>query len=245
MVLAVTVAGYFLYLPSEYKVNENNATSSLMFYSNLLYWKNSGYFDSASDNNILLHTLSLSVEWQFYLIYPLLLWAMSRIFKNKNHILYLIISLTIILCLLSILLTYKSPVASFYLLPTRAWEMLFGGIALLCEKKIAYKNKVLLLVSYLIIFLSIFFFNNKLKWPGIFTLLPVVSTFFILLSNQNSYKILSNSVVQFLGKTSYSLYLWHWPLIVFAQYLGFQLSICNIVSILTPIRFATKLRVVL
>jgi hypothetical protein len=148
-------------------------------------------------------------------------------------VLIFITALTAVLCVVSMLLTYKSPVAAFYLLPSRAWEMLLGGIALLCENKFITKNKTFLIASYLIIFLSIFLLNNKLKWPGVFTLLPVLSTFYIILSNENNFSILKNGVVQFLGKISYSLYLWHWPLIVFAQYMGYQLSAYNIVCIIS------------
>lgn len=224
MIAIVTIIGFFFYLPVEYKENELKASTSLLFFSNIYFWQHSGYFDSSSDTNILLHTWSLSVEWQFYLIYPILLWGINKIFKSRSLIIKLMILSTFFMCGLSIFWTYRSATASFYLLPTRTWEMLVGGLAMLLEKKEFFKSKILLTGSYLTIFLSVLLLDKTLKWPGIFTLLPIFSTFFILVNYQNSYIIIKNRVVQFIGKISYSLYLWHWPLIVFAQYMGYQLN---------------------
>ena len=232
MVLVVSVVGFFFYLPNEYKTNESNATSSLLFYSNFLYWKHSGYFDSASENNIFLHTWSLSVEWQFYLLYPLVIWGLNKFVKNRKIVLIIIASSILLLYIFSVLLTYTSPVASFYLLPPRTWELLLGGMAFLLEEKVAVKNKYISISSYLIVFLSIFFLDNSYRWPGIYTMIPVAATFLIILQNQNNFKILSNGIVQFLGRISYSVYLWHWPLIVFAQYMGYQLGTLTIISLI-------------
>ena len=232
MVLIVSITGFFFYLPNEYKANEGNATSSLLFFSNISYWKHSGYFDSASENNIFLHTWSLSVEWQFYLIYPLVLWVISKIFKAKKQLTIFIAVATLLLCCLSIFWTYRSATASFYLLPMRTWEMLVGGLALLAERRVTFKNKALLIASYIIILLSTILLNNKLLWPGVFTIIPIVATFMVLVANQNDYAILKNGFIQFTGKISYSLYLWHWPLIVFAQYMGYQLNTLTICAII-------------
>jgi len=192
MVLIVSITGFFFYLPNEYKANEGNATSSLLFFSNISYWKHSGYFDSASENNIFLHTWSLSVEWQFYLIYPLVLWVISKIFKAKKQLTIFIAVATLLLCCLSIFWTYRSATASFYLLPMRTWEMLVGGLALLTERRVTIKNKNLLIASYIIILLSTILLNNKLLWPGVFTIIPIVATFMVLVANQNDYAILKN-----------------------------------------------------
>jgi peptidoglycan/LPS O-acetylase OafA/YrhL len=232
LTLIVTIVGFFYYLPNEYKVNEKNATSSLLFFSNIAYWKNAGYFEPASDNNIFLHTWSLSVEWQFYIIYPLIIWFLFTVFKKRRYIVFCVAACTFLLCLLSILWSYRSATASFYLLPTRAWEMLFGGLALFVEKKFIFQNGVVLIASYIAIFLSTILLTDQLLWPGVFTLLPVIGTFCIIALNQNNYSILKNKAVQFIGKISYSLYLWHWPILVFALYMGFQLNIVTILCII-------------
>lgn len=232
LVFIVMIIGFFFYLPDEFMTNAKNATSSLLFYSNILYWNNSGYFDAPAANNIFLHTWSLSVEWQFYLIYPIVLWGACALFKKRLLVLLLIFMSTFLLFGLSIFWTHRSATASFYLLPTRTWEMLFGGLSLFLEKEFSFKNKPILICSYATIFLSVLFLNDRLLWPGISTLIPVTGTFLIILLNESNYSIFKNNAVRFTGKISYSLYLWHWPIIVFAQYMGFRLNPITIIGII-------------
>jgi len=233
LTLIVTIVGYFFYLPNEYKVNEKNATSSLLFYSNISYWKNAGYFEPASENNIFLHTWSLSVEWQFYIIYPIIIWSLFKVFKKRKYVAALIGVSAFLLCCVAIFWTYRSATASFYLLPTRTWELLAGGLALMVEKKFVIQNKWGLIACYAAIFLSAVLLNDSMLWPGLYTLIPVIATFGIIVLNQSSYHILQNSAVQLTGRISYSLYLWHWPLIVFARYLGFQFNAITVIGIIT------------
>lgn len=228
--LAVTLVAFFIYLPNQYKEVEKNASSSLLFYSNIMYWKNSGYFDSASINNVFLHTWSLSVEWQFYIAYPIVISLLLSFYKNKKYLNIFYLVLTLLFIGLSIFVTYKSPVASFFLLPTRTWELMLGGLAFIFEGKI--KSKILLIAAYIAVILSTILLNEKLLWPGFYTLIPVIGTFIIVVINADDHIILKNKVVQFLGKISYSLYLWHWPLIVIARYMGYDLNAVNVVVII-------------
>jgi peptidoglycan/LPS O-acetylase OafA/YrhL len=232
LTLVITIVGYFYYLPNEYNVNEKNATSSLLFYSNFSYWKNAGYFEPASENNIFLHTWSLSVEWQFYIIYPIVIWSMFKLLKKRHYVAVLIGIITFLLCCLSIHWTYRAATASFYLLPARTWELMAGGLALVVEKKFVVQNKWGLICCYAAIFFSIVLLTDGVLWPGVYTLIPVIATFGIIVLNQNSYGILKNSVVQLTGRISYSLYLWHWPLIVFARYMGFQSNAITVIGII-------------
>ena len=222
LVLAVTIAGFFIYLPIQYKENENNAFSSLLFFSNIFYWKHSGYFDSAANNNVFLHTWSLSVEWQFYLIYPLVIALFLRFSCNKKILATIFIAALLAFTFLSIWTTYRAPVASFFLLPTRTWELMIGGLAFMLSDKI--KSNVLLILSYIAIVLSVIFLNEGMLWPGWFTIIPVVATFLIIVINHDDNFLCRNKTVQLIGKTSYSIYLWHWPIIVFAGYLGYDLG---------------------
>jgi len=233
LTLVVSIVSYVIYLPNEFNVIEKNATSSLLFYSNIAYWKNSGYFEPASENNIFLHTWSLSVEWQFYIIYPIIIWLFFKLLKKRNYIVVLIVVFTFLLCGLSIFWTYRSATASFYLLPTRTWELLVGALALMAEKKFKVQNKWLLIICYMAILLSTLVLTDSVLWPGVYTLVPVMATFGIIVLNQDSYVILKNSAVQLTGRLSYSLYLWHWPLIVFARYIGFQFNAITVFSIIT------------
>jgi len=232
LTLAITIVGYFFYLPNEYNVNEKNATSSLLFYSNISYWKNTGYFEPASENNIFLHTWSLSVECQFYIIYPIIIWSLFKLLKKRQYVVALIGILTFLLCCLSVFWTYRSATASFYLLPTRTWELMAGGLALVVEKKFVVQNKWALFCCFAAIFLSIVLLSDSVLWPGVYTLIPVFATFGIIVLNQSSNGILQNSAVQLTGRVSYSLYLWHWPLIVFARYMGFQFNAITVIGII-------------
>jgi len=229
LVFVITVITFFLYMPPDYITNQQNAASSVSFLSNIWYWRHSNYFDASSDSNIFLHTWSLSVEWQFYLLYPLLLLLFSKIFKKPKIYFSFFVGLTIIFFFISIAATFIQPTASFYLLPTRAWEMLLGGIALFTESffKIKKYNKPIAIIGYLLIFGCFFLLNPSTAWPGPSTVVPVFGTFLVLVANVNSFKVIHQQVVQFFGKVSYSLYLWHWPVIVLSQYFAFELGLLS------------------
>ncbi len=222
-VLIITGISFLFYMPVDYDLVTKNAISSLLFYSNILYSK-VGYFAPSSDENVFLHTWSLSVEWQFYLLLPLILMAFHRVLKyNRRYFLYLILIGTIISFALSIYFTKSKPDISFYFLFTRAWEMLFGGIAYLLDGKLKTRfNKVIALSGYVTLFLGFIFLNDKLDWPGFYTLIPVIATFLIVLARENNFRFPKSKYVQLLGKSSYSIYLWHWPVYVLLNYVGFK-----------------------
>ena len=136
-------------LPTQFYQLQNNAFSSALFFSNIYYYLNSGYFDPASHYNFLLHTWSLSVEWQFYIIYPIFLLLTQRLYKSNIKIFKLIFISVILLSFASVL--YFNSIGkndfSFYMLLTRAWEMMIGGLALIYQQffqKIAVKKKFLI-----------------------------------------------------------------------------------------------------
>lgn len=223
VVLIVVAVTYFIYLPIDYKIVAKNATASLLFYSNILY-TNVSYFDASSDNNIFLHSWSLSVEWQFYLILPLVFFLLHKVFK-QNSLAYLLFFLFcfIVIFMGSVYLAHKKPTVAFYMLPTRSWEMLAGVIAFLAEDRLRkYAGKFIAILGYLMLLACFVLLHEKLLWPGFYTLIPVVGTFMIITANYNNFKILKVKAVQVTGKISYSLYLWHWPVVVLAGYLGVQ-----------------------
>ncbi|WP_242919741.1 acyltransferase family protein [Pontibacter liquoris] len=222
LVTILTLAGFFLYLPQAYKLNEQNAAASVLFLSNVLYWQHSSYFDPASDLNILLHTWSLSVEWQFYLLYPAVLLLFHKVFKTRLPYIFFFVSTTLLIAFLSFRFTETDPTASFYLFPTRSWEMLCGGIAFFTEGRIkSYQwRKALAIVGYMAIAASFIFLDTTLPWPGIYTLLPVAATFLVIIADYSELPLIKHNGIQFIGRISYSLYLWHWPVFVLAQYFG-------------------------
>ncbi len=183
----------------------------------MIYWKESGYFDVSSHDKILLHTWSLSVEWQFYLLYPI---AILYLYKIKPSI--KVFSLCLILAfIVSLGLSiYFSPIkatSSFYLLPTRAWELLAGGIVFLFGNKQFKYAKLIEVLGFILIVLSIILFSTSIIWPGYNALLPVLGTSLVLLANQQNSFFTQPRIFQWFGNTSYSIYLWHWP-IVFTLY---------------------------
>ena len=208
------VFGWFFLTPLDYKSLGKHVASSVGFLSNIFYWRESGYFDAASHEKWLLHTWSLSVEWQFYIVYPLLLLVLKRIF-SLTTLKSLIIVGTVIGFIFSVYATYKWPSASYYLFPMRAWEMMLGGVAFLYPLKLQQNSKRLVEVSGLALIISSYIFiTGDNPWPGYLALSPVLGTFLVIQAQRNESMITGNIVFQKLGAWSYSIYLWHWPFVV-------------------------------
>ncbi len=206
--------GWFYLMPLDYKALGKHAASSIGFLSNVTYWSESGYFDAASHEKWLLHTWSLSVEWQFYIIYPLVLVAMRNFMSVKAIKLTILVG-TLFCFVFSVIATYKWPSPAYYLLPTRAWELLIGGIAYLYPFALKTgQKKFLEWLGFSLIIGSYFFISKDNLWPGYLALFPVFGTFLIIQAQRNDSFITSNIVSQKIGTWSYSIYLWHWPLVV-------------------------------
>ncbi|WP_020213553.1 acyltransferase family protein [Flavobacterium rivuli] len=233
MVATVAVICFFTYLPYDYKANLQNAESSILFLSNIFYWHNSpSYFDASADTNLFLHTWSLSVEWQFYLVYPFILLLFDKLFKNRSTFSTAFIIFTIIFFAGSVATSnFYNSSFSFYMLPTRAWEMLLGGVAFFAEGKIKNSTgqKTLAITGYLLILSGFFILNESLLWPGFYTLIPVTGAFFVIIANYSNFMLVRQSSLQFIGKISYSLYLWHWPVYVISQYYGLGTGVVAVV----------------
>lgn len=206
-------------LPTQFLSYLKSYFSSSFFFSNIYYYLNSGYFDQQSQFNFLLHTWSLSVEWQFYMIYPLILLLFKSVYqKRKNAFLICFCALIVISFASMLIHSAYDKSYSFFIFYTRAWEMMFGGLAFLFEDKVKTIkfNIKLVIISISIVILGIFIVvtnEHSITWPSIITIIPVVSTMLILLVNIDL-KLFNNKPVNFLGNISYSLYLWHWPFYV-------------------------------
>lgn len=220
--IAVLVFGCFFLIPEELKTLSKHVGASLMFFSNMVFWRENGYFDLASHEKWMLHTWSLSVEWQFYILYPLLVLGLRKILGvNKSR--FAIAICAALSFFISIYASSVWPGAAFYLLPTRAWEMLAGALVylfpIMLEKR---KSLAFELFGLLLIAVSVFTFDSESIWPGWLASIPVLGTALIIYASRARSVVTCNKYFQAIGAASYSIYLWHWPLAVFVFYWGLK-----------------------
>tara|TARA_R110001599_G_scaffold143995_4_gene325443 strand:+ start:3092 stop:4951 length:1860 start_codon:yes stop_codon:yes gene_type:complete len=212
------VFGWFYLSPIDYRTLGTHVASSLTFVSNIVYWRESGYFNIASHSKWLLHTWSLSAEWQFYIVYPIFLVFMRKYLtlRTMKTALFVATILGFVLCVVA---TAKWPNPSYYLLPTRAWEMMMGGLAFLYPFSIKEsKKKFIEWTGLFLIIGSYFFISKENSWPGYLAIFPVLGTFLVIQAQNNESFITGNLIFQKIGTWSYSIYLWHWPLVVVIYY---------------------------
>lgn len=220
MCLVVLIAGWVLLPAPEYTILGRHVVSALTFVSNHLFRSEANYFDASSHENWLLHTWSLSVEWQFYLLYPIGLLILKKVVP-ASWTRWILLAITGLSLLLSIFISSRSPTAAFYLLPTRTWEMLAGALVFLFP--VRWPTRVLAGIEYAGVGLLAFgtaFFSATDVWPGSLALVPVLGAAMILVAANSESFLTNNPLAQYLGKISYSLYLWHWPMVVALNYFG-------------------------
>lgn len=230
--------GWLELISSDFKALSKHIIASLLFISNIVYWRESGYFDADAHEKILLHTWSLSVEWQFYLLLPIYLIFAYRLLKTKT--IYSLIVLFILSLLLAHFVSTYRPSASFYLLPTRAWEMILGGFLYFTPKPNLNQvsKNILEILGFSAIITSLYLFTADTPWSSLYTLLPTLGTALILYVQNEKSIFTNNKIAQFLGTSSYSIYLWHWPIVywVFSKNLQDNLYIIIlgiVISIIT------------
>ncbi|MCU4675454.1 acyltransferase [Catenovulum sp. 2E275] len=209
----------FIYPINLYHNFIQSAFTTQVFASNIYFWSQGGYFGSAHELKPLLHTWSLSIEEQFYIFFPLLLIGLKR--WLAQYTLYVIGTMTIISLILCIFYTNYDSNAAFYWIPFRAWELGIGACAAIYGKNISKPNiaSITSILGLALIIISVFTFDHLTPFPSYSALLPTTGALLILLSNSPTIlvnKILSSSPFTFIGKISYSVYLWHWPIVVLA-----------------------------
>ena len=206
-------------LPSQMKDFSQSLVAVSLFASNVLFWRESGYFDAAAEEKPLLHTWSLAVEEQYYVLFPIFLFLAWR--YGKNRVFWMIVVMASISLLLSEWGWRNKATANFYLAPTRAWELFAGSIAaFIVQNRGVQKNNLLALVGLAAIIFSIFFYDETTPFPSVYALVPVLGVVLLVLyANKETLaaKLLSTKGFVGIGLISYSAYLWHQPLFAFAR----------------------------
>ena len=225
MLAATLVAGWFLLLPSDYFATFRAALGTVFFSSNIVFWKSmaAGYFAADAKLNPLLHTWSLAVEEQFYLFFPILLLACSR--YARRHLVVIMSVCAVVTLVAASLLVRDHQVAVFFLSPFRAWELL-AGVLLALNAVPGFSSRALREVvagaGLLAIVASTFFYDTHTLFPGLAALAPVLGAAAIIHAGSGGSTFVGRALqwrpVAYIGLISYSLYLWHWPLIVLTRF---------------------------
>jgi peptidoglycan/LPS O-acetylase OafA/YrhL len=223
VVLSTFVISYFILDPNSLRDLGLSGIAHATMLANVFFLNSNGYFAESSELKPLLHTWSLSVEEQFYILFPILL-----IFLLKQKTVYAVSTLTLItivsLCLSGIGV-FVYPDASFYLLPTRAWELAAGALLALTEHYLAFKQsakQILGFAGFGAIICSTFLYMGTTPFPGFAAILPVGGAVAIIATNSDGQniigRVLSQKPLVLIGLISYSLYLWHWPILALSKH---------------------------
>ncbi|SMP00149.1 Peptidoglycan/LPS O-acetylase OafA/YrhL, contains acyltransferase and SGNH-hydrolase domains [Thalassovita litoralis] len=216
-VLFVTVAAFqFIALPDQAQSAAESGIAALLSLSNFWFWRESGYFAPAAELFPLLHTWSLAVEEQFYLIFPIVLIVFWKLRLRIGMVLVLGALATFAI---GLWLSFNKPSVAYYLLPARAWELLVGAViasGVFPPVKTPALREALSATGLGMILLSIFTIRSDMIFPGWVALLPCLGAAVVIHTGGQSWvanRILAARPMVFVGLLSYSLYLWHWPIL--------------------------------
>jgi|JI10StandDraft_1071094.scaffolds.fasta_scaffold197046_1 peptidoglycan/LPS O-acetylase OafA/YrhL len=224
MLVCIPFAWFWL-LPSDMKDFSQSLVAVSFFASNILFWRESGYFDTAAELKPLLHTWSLAVEEQYYVLFPLFLMVFWRL--GKRWILVMLGLVFVASLAVAEWGAYAKPAAAFYLLPTRGWELLIGAFAAFYLSKANRKEfskavgEVCGWFGVALIMYAVFAFSKATPFPGLYALVPTLGTVLVILfaTQQTTVgKFVGNKAFVGVGLISYSAYLWHQPLFAFARH---------------------------
>ena len=238
VILVSSIFSFIFLIPSELASYFKSVIATLLFFSNFYFYKTTPYFRSESDLEPLLHTWSLSIEEQFYIVFPIMLLLFHKYFKAYFFLLFATSFVaSFFVCQL---LANKDGTLNFYFTFSRVWEIALGAMcAYINVKKIlSYRTQIKNLLSALgiiLIMFSIFFFNRQTTFPSFYTLVPTIGTSLIILfADRDTFvnKILSIKLFVSIGLISYSLYLWHQPLLAFGKIFFDNFSITHKLSLI-------------
>lgn len=225
VVAATVAAAFFVYSSQDFASAGVNAVAALLSVANIKFLLQGDYFQISPDAQPFLHFWSLSVEEQYYLIFPFLLILLYK--SRREWVGGAIVAITVISFALCVALTLHNPVVAFYLLPTRAWELGCGAILAIYGQRLAASiptsiHRSLVLLGIFVISAAFVTLNEETLFPGYAALLPVFGAAMIILATERhgffGQSVLGSSPFLAIGKTSYGLYLWHWPVFSLTDY---------------------------
>lgn len=227
VLIAVLIVGRYALLPDEFKELGRQTAAGAAFVSNLLFWSESGYFDNDAIRKPLLHLWSLGIEEQYYIAWPVLLWALR---KKRLGVLF-ITSIGVASFVLSVWQAHANPVAAFYSPLTRFFELFIGsGLAYLTLRSgkvasglVIRSGNVRALAGAALLGAGLVLITNARAFPGVWALLPTVGTALLVSAGADAWlnrAVLANRALVWIGGISFPLYLWHWPILSFATIIG-------------------------
>jgi peptidoglycan/LPS O-acetylase OafA/YrhL len=221
---AVFCYGLLVLFPTELSQLGRHVAASAGFVANLLSWSEAGYFDRAAASKPLLHLWSLGVEEQFYIVWPLALWACRR---AGMRLLPAIAAITLVSFGLNLLLSWRDVTADFYAPFTRVWELSLGALlaaprppaALVLLSRSTRARDTASICGLLLIVAAAALLDPAMRFPGMLALLPTVGAVLLIAAGPAAWAnraVLSRRAAVAVGLISYPLYLWHWPLLSYA-----------------------------
>lgn len=229
MLVVCTLVFALYFAPFDFKAYAQSVGATLAFASNVYFWLKSGYFDAGAQTKPLLHTWSLAVEEQYYLVFPLLVAALYR--RGQGARLLPVLSALAVLSLaVAVVQLPLDPRGAFYLPASRAWELLAGALlacAGLQAPPSAAKRLALSIGSAGLVLAPVVLYDHEIAFPGLAALPPVLGAVGLIWAGSLPSgtpaplpnRLLASAPLVGIGRVSYSMYLWHWPVVVGAQYL--------------------------
>ncbi len=219
MMFACIPFAWMWMLPEQMASFSDSLSGAALSVSNMVFWSESGYFAAAAEEKPLLHTWSLAVEEQFYLLFPLLLGWLWK--KGQASLVKWLVVIAALSLLLSEWGWRHEPTANFFFALSRAWELLAGALAACCVRAgWARVHNGLSLLGLLLLLVAIFRFDDQLPFPSVYALVPVLGAVLVIMFGGSETlvgRLLGQKPLVFVGLISYSTYLWHQPLFAYSR----------------------------
>ena len=222
------VLGWLWFMPADFDTMAKSTVATIAFASNLRFMMSFGdYFAGSAEVEPLLHTWSLAVEEQFYIVFPILMWTLARFVPGNKRVnaTVLIALISVASLALSVWLLPRDAIQAFYLPFTRAWELGLGAlIAVRAVPRLtnSMARQLVAAAGLTMIVYALFAYAPDTPFPGWAAVPPVLGTALIIWAGEAGGSVVATTLAQrpmvWIGKLSYSLYLWHWPMLVFIRY---------------------------